>query len=364
MMKHATLNKAIIGIMFLLLVTSLVNVSATTTTDDDTTTEDETVTTTETETESSSGSDDDSNNRDVTVTVTPIHAEIESELESGGTEDSFKIEVDVGEGGVEFKIEFETESTVNVTEREFEVDFDSLVEYIDVNENGVYDDSVDNEVQTLELINFEPIAYSIDNVSGIPVHIFDVITTDGIFGARIYATGDFANINDSIIVPTQVKIDVMINNFSFTNNDTQLALKVELSSELETSFDDITEDEDDGRAVDEAALDFIMTDINGFFSWKESAEIDGVTHMVNSSIHEVSANETEIYLNYPQGDEIIHDPKIGFESLLLPTDTTSGTSSGTGVNPIGDLLQSEYLPLIAAVAAIAVIGVIIVVKRR
>lgn len=344
--------------MFILLVTSLVNVSATTTTDDDTTTEDETETTsTETETETTTGMDDHTNEREVSVSVTPTHAEIESQLETGGTEDSFKIEVDIGEGGVEFKIEFETESTVNATERSFEVDFDSLVEYIDVNENGVYDDSVDTDIQTLDLISFSPIAYSIGNASGVPVHIFDVMTTDGIFGARIYATGDFANVNDSIIAPTQVKIDVMINNFNFTDDNSQLALKVELGSELETSFDDNTEDENEGRAVDEAALDFIMTDINGFFSWKESAEIDGVTHMVNSSIHEISATETEIFLNYPQGNEIIHDPKVGFESLLIGP-------SNMGVNPIGDLLQSEYLPIIAAGAAIVVIGVIIIVKRR
>lgn len=349
MMKHATISKALLGIMFLLLITSFVNVTATTTTDDDTTTEDETETTTDTD----SGIEDHSNDREVDVTVTPTHAEIESQLESGGSEDSFKIEVNVGEGGVEFKIEFETESTVNASEREFEVSFDSLIEYIDVNENGVYDDSVDTDIQILELINFDPIAYSLGNLSGVPVHIFDVSTTDGIFGARIYATGDFTNINDSIIAPTQVKIDVMIHNFNFTNDNSLLALKVDLGSELERSFDNSTEDEDEGRAVDEAALDFIMTDVNGFFSWKESAEIDGVSHMVNSSIHEISATETEVFLNYPQGSEIIHDPKIGFESLLIVP----------GSNTFGNLL-SDYGPIIVAGAAIAVIGIFVIVKRR
>ena len=360
MMKHATINKALLGLMFLLLVTSVVNVNATTTTEDETT-EEETETTSEdeTETETESEDDNDSNDREVTVTVTPTHAEIESELESGGTEDSFKIEVDVGEGGVEFQIEFETESTTNVTEREFEVDFDSLIEYIDVNDNGVYDDSIDTDIQTVDLVSFEPIAYTLGNVSGIPVHIFDVLTSDGVFGARIYATGDFTNVNGSVIAPTQVKIDVMINNFTFTDMNSQLALKVELETSLETSFDADTEDEDDGRAVDEAEIDVLMTDINGFFSWKESAEIDGVTHMVNSSIHEITATEQEIYLNYPQGDEIIHDPKIGFENLLLV--------AGSGTQPAGnivDILADNYLPIIAVVAAIAVIGVIVVAKRR
>jgi hypothetical protein len=340
--------------MFLLLVTSVVGVNATTTTDD-TTTEDETGTTT-------TSTDDDSNDREVTVTVTPTNAEIESQLESGGTEDSFKIEVEVGASGAKFKVEFETESTTNVTEREFEVSFSELVEYNDTNDNGVYDDSVDGVVQTLELDSFDPIVYTLANVSGIPVHIFDVMTTDGVFGARIYATGDFADINGSVIAPTQVKIDVMINNFIFTDVNTSLALKVELEAAVETSLDAETEDEAEGRASDEAAIDFLMTDVNGFFSWKESAEIDGITHMVNSSIHETSATEQEIYLNYPQGDEIIHDPKIGFENLLLASTTpTSGTSPTGGII---DILADNFVPIIAIVGAIAVIGVIVIAKRR
>ncbi|MHA2116966.1 MAG: hypothetical protein ACXABM_15830 [Candidatus Thorarchaeota archaeon] len=351
MMKHAMINKAILGMLLFLLVASAMNVNATTTTDDDTTEEE---TETEDDTTTTTDDDDDSNDREITVNVTDTLVEIESELESGGTEDSFEIEVEVGLNGVEFKIEFETESTTNVTEREFEVEFEELVEYIDENDNGVYDNSTDTEVQTLELVSFEPLVYTVENTADGPVHIIDVLTTDGVFGARIYAVGDFTEINGSVIAPTQVKIDVMIMNFNFTEVDSQLALKVELSTEVETSFDDSTEDEDDGRAVDEAEIDVLLTDITGFFSWKESAEIDGVTHNVNSSIHEVTATEQEIYLNYPQGDEIIHDPKIGFENLL---------SVGGNPLPIPQIIADNILPISLGLA-IVIIGVVVVVKRR
>ncbi|MGY5864136.1 MAG: hypothetical protein RTV41_05995 [Candidatus Thorarchaeota archaeon] len=353
MMKHAIINKAILGMLLFLLVASAMNVNATTTTDDDTT-EEETETEDDTTTSTDDDDDDDSNDREVTVIVTDTMVVIESELESGGTEDSFEIEVEVGLDGVEFKIEFETESATNETEREFEVEFDELIEYIDVNDNGVYDNSTDTEVQTLELVSFEPLVYTVESTADGPVHIIDVLTTDGVFGARIYAVGDFTEVNGSVIAPTQVKIDVMIMNFNFTEVDSQLALKVELSSELETSFDDSTEDEDDGRAVDEAEIDLLMTDISGFFSWKESAEIDGVTHLVNSSIHEVTATEQEIYLNYPQGDEIIHDPKIGFENLLLV---------GGSPLPIPQIVADNIVPISVGLA-IVIIGAVVVVKRR
>ncbi len=353
MMKHATLNKAILGLFLFLLVSSVVNVNATTTTEDETT-EEEPITEEETETSTDDDDDDDSNDREVSINVTDTYVEIESELESGGVEDSFKIEVEVGLDGVEFKVEFETESATNETEREFEVEFDELIEYLDVNSNGVYDDSIDTDIQTLELVSFEPLVYTVENTTDGPVHIIDVLTTDGVFGARIYAAGDFTEINGSVIAPTQVKIDVMIWDFNFTDVDSLLALKVELSTELETSFDDETEDEEDGRAIDEAEIDVLMTDVNGFFSWKESAEIDGVTHQVNSSIHELTATEQEIYLNYPQGSEIIHDPKIGFENLLLVGDNPL---------PIAELLADNILPISVGLA-IVLVGVVVVVKRR
>ena len=351
-MKHATLNKALLGMFLFLLVSSLVNVNATTTTEDETTEED-TTTEDETETTSTSGADDDSNDREVTIDATSTYVEIKSQLETGGVEDSFKIEVEVGPNGVEFKVGFETETATNETEREFEVQFRELIEYLDVNSNGVYDDSIDTDIQTLELDTFEPIVYTLENTANGPVHIIDVLTTDGVFGARVYAVGDFTEVNGSVIAPTQVKIDVMIWDFNFTDVDSLLALKVELGSEMETSFDGETEDEEDGRAVDEAAIDVLMTDLNGFFSWKESAEIDGVTHAVNSSIHEVTSTEQEIYLNYPQGSEIIHDPKIGFENLLLV---------GSPL-PIVQVLADNILPISVGLA-IVVVGLIIVVKRR
>jgi hypothetical protein len=347
MMKHANINKAILVMLLFLVMSSAMNVNATTTTEDETT-ETETETTSEDETET----EDDHNDREVSVTVNSTYAEIESELESGGTEDSFKIEISVGLDGVEFEVEFETESGTNETEREFEVEFDELIEYLDVNGNGVYDDEVDTEVQTLMLVSFEPIAYTYDNSTGVPIHIFQVITTDGVFEAMVYATGDFADINGSVIAPTQVKIDVLIHNFNFTEEASRLALKVELSATLEVSYDDETEDEEEGRAIDEAAIDVLMTDLNGFFSWKEFAEIDGVTYPVNSSIHEVTATESEIYLNYPQGSEIIHDPKIGFENLLV-----------VGGTPIIEILSANILPISIGLA-IVLVGVAVAFKRR
>jgi hypothetical protein len=341
-----------------LLVSSAITVNAQDDDDEDETTTEVEQTTDDLDDDSDDDgvSDDDEarNRRQVEVFVTPTHVEIESKLHTGGTEDSFEIEVSTSLEGVEFKVEFETENSTTETEREFEVEFEEIVEYIDDNGNGLYDKESDTDVQTLELTSFNPIAYSVETHPDGEIHILEVTTTDGIFGALVYATGEFADINGSIIAPTQVKIDVIIQGFDYLENDSQLALEVKLEASMETSYEDITEDEEEGRASDEAEIDVIMNEITGFFSWKESAEIDGITYPVNASIVEVSPTQEKIYLNYVRGDVIIHDPKVGFENLLL------GVGGFLG---FGDLLTNGFVP-IAAVAAIAVVGIIVIVRRR
>ncbi|MHA2003421.1 MAG: hypothetical protein ACW960_04870 [Candidatus Thorarchaeota archaeon] len=330
MVKRHLFGKALLFMVLFLLVSSAATVNAQETddTEEDTTTE-ETHTDDDFDDDGVSDDDENRNRRQVEVYTTPTQVEIESKLESGGTEDSFKIEVSTSLDGVEFKVEFETENSTTETEREFEVEFEEIVEYIDDNNNGLYDKESDTDVQTLELASFNPISYSVETHPDGEIHVLEVTTTDGVFSAFVYATGEFADINGSVIAPTQVKIDVIIQGFDYLENDSQLALEVKLEASMETSYEDITEDEEDGRATEEAEVDVIMDEITGFFSWKETAEIDGITYPVNAS-------------------------KVGFENLLL------GTSGFLG---FGSVLANGFVP-IAAIAAIVVVGMIVVVKRR
>lgn len=362
MTKHHLMEKALLLMVLFLIVSSVSAVNAQENDDDDETETGETETEEEHTDEVDDDVDDDGvsddeedrNRREVEVFVTPTNVEIESKLESGGTEDSFKIEVSTSLDGVEFKVEFETENSTVETEREFKVEFEEIVEFIDDNGNGIYDKETDTDVQTMELSSFKPIVYSLETTADGPIHILEVNTTDDVFSAMIFVAGEFADINGTVIAPTQVKIDVIIQGFDYLENDSQLALEVKLESSMETSYEEVTEDEEDGRADNEVAVDVIMDEITGFFSWMETAEVDGVSYPVNSSIVETSDIEQKIYLNYVRGDVIIHDPKIGFENLLI----------GVGVVPdIGGFLADNFVP-IAAVAAIAVVGIIAVAMKR
>ena len=56
----------------------------------------------------------------------------------------------------------------------------------------------------------------------------------------------------------------------------------------------------------------------GFFTWKKNASIDGVSkEIVTSEIEtdEFEPGEQKLYMNYPNGTLIYHDPKIGIQGL-------------------------------------------------
>ncbi|MHA2066181.1 MAG: hypothetical protein ACXABY_17555, partial [Candidatus Thorarchaeota archaeon] len=252
----------------------------------------------------------------------------------------------------------------NETELEFRVRFYEIVEYVDEDDDGLYNETVDTTVQVVQLSDFLPIDYRVEIRADGVVHILEVTTSDGVFSARIYATGEFADIDGTTIAPNQVKIDVMISNFNYIDDLSQLALKVKLEASAETEYDEDTEDEEEGRAIQEAEVDFLMNGYSGFFSWKETVDVDGIIYPVNASLIDFDKDESsqtdvdedrrQIYLNYPRGNIIVHDPKVGVANILL----TPGFGSW-----LAAIVSSSYFPIIALAAIAVVAGVAIKVRR-
>ena len=78
----------------------------------------------------------------------------------------------------------------------------------------------------------------------------------------------------------------------------------------------MSEDEEYGRASDEIGVLLTDTDFSGFFTWFEYAIIDGVNTTIESSPVRFDDDYKWIFLNYPRGDVIVHDPKVGVEGVL------------------------------------------------
>ncbi len=219
----------------------------------------------------------------------------------------------------------------------FEVLFRGLIEYVDVNDNGVLEEDIDEIVSDYGFNSFQPINYSLESISeDSNKHYILINTTDGIFALHIFLVEEFVYIDENLISPTQAKIDIEITNYDYVDNNSKLALFTKLWSEETYNEREETEDEEDGYATDEKEV-FVENDVySGFFSWKETALVDGVEMEVLA--RRVTHEEEELqrlYLCYPRGNHIYHDPKIGI-LIGLPVD--------------------DFTPIVMTVSIISIIG--------
>jgi hypothetical protein len=302
------------------------------------------------------GVDDDfeeSHKRDIEIQFEPNETQIESTLRNGAQKDEIRLKIRYESEGFSIEIGYETEiSSDNTTELEleFEVTFRKLVEFVDMDDDGIYNPSVDNTIQEVLLNSFQPVVYTSSNLSGDTLlHYFVVNTTDGVFAAHIYLVEEFDIVNGTFVKPTQTKIDIEITDFSYIHGSSQLALYTKLEAEADYNEDDHTESEEEGHSRDEQGV--VVANINyaGFFTWTENATIDGFSKEVLGSplqVDDDDINEQKMYLNYPRGNHIYHDPIMGV--MTLP----------------GAPLDITMIVVVAIAASVGIVGVVIVVIRK
>ncbi len=226
----------------------------------------------------------------------------------------------------------------------FEVLFRGLIEYIDVNENGVLDEEVDEIVSDYGFNSFQPIDYSLESISeDTSIHYILINTTDGIFALHIFLVEELVYIDENLISPTQAKIDIEITNYNYSADNSKLALFTKLWSE-ETYRESVETDE---KKV------FVESDVySGFFSWKETALIDGVEmDVLAKRITHEEEELQKLYLCYPRGNHIYHDPKIG---ILI----------GLPVDDLTPIVMTVSIISIISIIGAATITVVILRKRR
>ncbi|MFW9993937.1 MAG: hypothetical protein ACFFD4_17975 [Candidatus Odinarchaeota archaeon] len=316
------------------------------------------------------------NEREVGIEEGDYGASIQSELKHGENKDKFEIKIQLEDDGIKAELEYKTESDSLESELKFKVGISRLIEYNDTNGDGIYNASTDQIVQEVPLNDFQPIVFTNMTSGNATVHVLTVTTTDGVFTFRMYITGEFADINSSLISPAEVKIDIEIHGFNYLNDSSDLALQVKLKSSSEYEVDEEIEDEENDLATDETSL-VTGTDANnftGFFSWVETALIDGVNKTVKNSplgADEDDENDhqdgayvvkSKFYLNYPRGQDIIHDPKIGVTGVFA---AVSAVPFGTGTSPSSNGLVNAIPGFILTASAVLVIsGVTVLVIRK
>ena len=256
------------------------------------------------------------NERDLSVDVQTGEITVQSVLRTGDTKNEIEFSIKNESEGLRIKLHYHTETNSTAIELEFSIEFRALIEFVDNDLNGIYNDSTDTEVQTVPLDAFNNVVHTTSNIANDTIlHYFKIGTTDGKFIAHVYVPEEFVLVNNTIVTPVELKIAIEIN-FSYLNPHSKLALDVKLESETGYEDETQTHDESEGHSSGEQGVSTTINNTAAFFSWEETALVDGVAKPVLRSPRSDDSGDEKIYLNYPNGTNIYHDPKIG---IALPT---------------------------------------------
>jgi hypothetical protein len=294
---------------------------------------------------------------------------IRSDWGQDNYEDEFEILFDI-EDGPYFKLEYENNMHTSENELSFEVKIRELIEYIDKNLNGRFDED-DDIVNTysLERPIFKNLSYQkklSDNNE--TINLVSTQTEDHVFKMNLYFSNNFSNLNNQVLTPSELKIDFIIDKFPYEEKDTLLALRAMLETDHEIELEVESFDEINGFSENESVFNITTTNNGGFFSWAETAIVDGIEKSVNSTINiqkeetitenEKNSNQvTNLYFSYPRGNNIFHDPKIGIVSISFGAYALKSISNLINMDSI-----LSYIG-ICIFASILFLGIIVIRKR-
>ena len=261
---------------------------------------------------------EDLNERSIEVENSADEAQIESTLRQGDIKDKITIKIQTEDEGLKIKVGYSKDDRNSELEVEFEILFSTLIEFIDDNSDSIFTQDQDTLLQEIQLDSFNDFQYShylIKNTT--KMHYFQISTTDGNLIFHIFFVEEYYELNNTLLLPTQLKIDIEIANYTYSDNSSQLALVMDIESEGEFDEDDETEDESNGYTQNEEWIQTSPADISGFFSWSQHALVDNVVKNVSVNvISQTGENLQKVYLNYPRGSLIYHDPKIGIKGII------------------------------------------------
>jgi len=265
------------------------------------------------------------NRRYLNISFQDNESTIKSFLARNESKDLIEFKIIFDEDGLQiitrYDSEYESSEDNHDYEIEYAVIFSKIIEYNDSNGNNMYDPEQDQKLKEIHLNSWKSMGFSNYTHDGSNYYMLSYRTTNNIFRVKFYFVEEFEKTNNSLITPNEAKFDIMINYFNYSNPFSKLSLKVDLESESEYSEVEETEDEKEDYASDEEGVLAKSTNGSiGFFTWSNKARVDnGVWKNITASplIEDNESMEKEIlYLNYPRGFFIIHDPKIGIVRIF------------------------------------------------
>ncbi|NOZ59038.1 MAG: hypothetical protein GXO66_05625 [Euryarchaeota archaeon] len=282
-----------------------------------------------------------SEERELEVGVYDDYVEVMSSFENESLESRIeaRLYTEGGEGPLALEFEHSREYQGAEEEVEMRVTFHSLVEFVDTNGDGSFTQGVDEVVQEIPLGDRGTVMYRRP--------ASERITGDGGAGFRLTAEGETpegakfgiagvlfstpATYEGTPLKATEMKVLVRVADFPFEEENSRLALKAEVSSELGV--------EADGSYFYAESQTTLV-----YFDWSGEVSADGAASVAKVSSAS-SDGEWFVYVTYPRASEIVHDPRVGVELKGQAGGAPAGSAEqGKGICGPTALLLLALLP--------------------
>ena len=265
---------------------------------------------------------DEDDEREVQVDVSSSKAVVKSESKAPDRKDELVLEFDNGEHL--FLLKYESEDGDEELEAEVKVELEGLLEWRDLNGNGRLDPDAGEVVQRVSLDDLDPSSVTFDPVEVEGVQGVKVVGAssapdkhgDLALTLTLHAFGQFLEVGGTSLEPTSMKFDIHIEGFPYQEEDSALALSATVEMKAEAEAEGV--EEDGGEAIAARIGKYVS-----FFSWGAGVSVDGQPGTVGQTVvkreekselegdGQESKLKSELYLLYPRGESILHDPKLG-----------------------------------------------------
>ena len=245
--------------------------------------------------------------REVEIDTRDSRVEISSILKEGDNKDKIEYQIRIDD---EVRIELKYSKRSNSTEVSFKyrIEFDEIIEYID---NGTvgngFQEGEEVSIYTIGDTGWNPFNHSVVVLNATLNETFDVFTattSDGVLMITFKVASSLLELNSTILTPNSMKLDVEINNFPYNSTGSSLALKTKIETKFQQEIKDNTTEEQLGLKSNESEVSIgsEMDEVQGYYSWAETALADNQTISVhNSPLVDISNEETD--LNVTEGEQ-------------------------------------------------------------
>jgi hypothetical protein len=280
--------------------------------------------------------------------------QIQSEGSINGSKNHIQIEITAKEG-LKFSFEF-SGKTVNESESQLSMELEvrKIIEFIDnssSNSIGGFDsnDTLINSFDIRSFVwNLDVGNSSINNNTVWSINASTTFNSNASLSFQFILSEGYSVLDNNTLAPNSLKYSVAINNYTYSNLSSQIALEMKIKSNLESEhISHETEDHKEGLTHDnESSVNFGNGSSTGFFSWADSYLVDGVNESIVTSnsvmVDDEDSSQNKLYFSFAHGNDIYWDPKVGVTRATTSPYVIQQVSSST--TAIISISTSQDLP--------------------